>query len=119
MTDFVANPPQLRRAEVGLDKAPPAWADYLASVSSRLREWKAKGAVAIKFTIAYYRPLDFARTTEADAKRVYDGYLQDGAQPRDYRTAEYKALQDFLFRHVVRESGRAGLVVHIHSWSPC
>jgi len=108
--------PQPRRVEVGLDKAPPPWADYLASVSSRLRQWKASGAVAVKFTIAYYRSLDFARTAEADAKNIYDRYLQDGAaQPPDYRTTDYKTLQDFLFRHVVREAGRAGLAVHVHT----
>jgi hypothetical protein len=115
MPDSPLNP-QPRRTEVGLDKAPPPWADYLASVSSRLQQWKASGAVAVKFTIAYYRSLDFARTAEADAKTIYDRYLQDGgSQPRDYRTTDYKTLQDFLFRHVVREAGRAGLVVHVHT----
>ena len=72
--DVPANP-QPRRAEVGLDKAPPPWADYLASVGARLRQWKASGAVATKFTIAYYRPLDFAPATEADDRNIYDRYL--------------------------------------------
>jgi uncharacterized protein len=113
--DFPGNPRQ-RRTEVRLDKTPPAWADYLMLVGSQLRQWKASGAVAIKFTIAYYRSLDFAPTAEADAKRIYDRYLQDGGEkPRDYRSADYKTLQDFLFRHLAREAGRAGLVVHIHT----
>jgi predicted TIM-barrel fold metal-dependent hydrolase len=30
--------------------------------------------------------------------------------------AEYKALQDFLFRYIAREAGRLGLAVHIHSF---
>jgi len=116
MADFRGNPPQLRRAEVGLDKAPPPWEEYLALVSSRLRQWKAKGAVAVKFTIAYYRPLDFAPAAEGDAKKIYDRYFQDDAtQPRDYRTVDYKTLQNFLFRHVVREAGRNGLAVHVHT----
>jgi hypothetical protein len=115
VADFPGSPRQ-RRVEIGLDKAPPPWADYLALVSSRLRQWKAMGAVATKFTIAYYRSLDFAPTTEADARNIYDRYLQDGGtQPRDYRTAEYKTLQDFLFRHVAREAGRAGLAIHVHT----
>jgi uncharacterized protein len=115
LTDFPGNP-QPRRAEVGLDKAPPPWANYLALVSNRLRQWKASGAVATKFTIAYYRSLDFVPSAEADAKKIYERYLQDGgAQPRDYRNADYKTLQDFLFRHVVREAGRAGLAVHVHT----
>jgi hypothetical protein len=114
MADLPFNPLP-RRTEVGLDKAPPPWADYLALVSSRLRQWKASGAVATKFTIAYYRSLDFVPTAEADAKNIYDRYLQDGTQPRDYRTTDYRTLQNFLFRHVVREAGRAGLVVQIHT----
>jgi hypothetical protein len=116
ISDFRGNPVQSRRAEAGLDKVPPPWADYLALVSSRLRQWKAKGAVAVKFTIAYYRPLDFAPIAEMDAKNIYDRYLQDGeTQTRDYRTADYKTLQNFLFRHVVREAGRTGLAVHVHT----
>ena len=116
LADIPVNLPQGRRAEIGLDTAPPPWTDYLTSVSSRLRQWKADGALAIKFTIAYYRPLEFTPTAEADARSVYERYLQDDAtKPRDYRTAEYKTLQDFLFRFVVRESGRAGLPVHIHT----
>src|SRR5262249_6443050 len=48
LADSPVKPPPARRREVGLDKAPPPWTDYLASVSSRLQEWKAQGAVAIK-----------------------------------------------------------------------
>lgn len=114
LADSPVKPPPSRRAEVGLDKAPPPWTDYLASVSSRLHEWKTKGAVAIKFTIAYYRSLEIARVTEAEAKNIYDRWLQD-IQPRDYRTVDYKILQDFLLRYVAREAGRAGLAVHIHT----
>jgi len=113
--EFPGNP-QPRRVEVGLDKAPPAWADYLASVSDRLKQWQGSGAVAVKFTVAYFRSLDFLPVAEADAKSTYERYLQvGGGKPRDYRTAEYKGLQDFLFRHVVREAGRLGLPVHIHT----
>jgi hypothetical protein len=115
LVDFPSNPPKARLAEVGLDNTPPAWADYLALVSHRLREWKANGAVGVKFTIAYYRSLEVTRVAEADAKNIYDRWLQDGATPRDFRSADYKMLQDFLFRHVAREAGRAGLAVHIHT----
>ena len=34
---------------------------------------------------------------------------------RTRRLADYKTLQDFLFRYVARESGRLGLAVHIHA----
>ena len=116
LTDFPGNPPPARRAEVGLDNAPPPpWTDYLASVGGRLRDWKANGALAIKFTTAYYRSLEFASTPEADARNIYERYREGGTERRSFRSAEYKALQDFLFRHVAREAGRAGLAVHVHT----
>jgi uncharacterized protein len=110
------SPPPARRAEVGLTTAPPAWDEYLTLIDRRLQDWKGKGAVAIKFAIAYYRPLDVTRVAESDAKQIYERFFEEGgAQPRDYRTAEYKMLQDFLFRQVARQAGRAGLAVHIHT----
>jgi hypothetical protein len=113
--DFPGNP-QPRRVAVGLDKAPPPWAEFLASIPAQLQRWKTDGAVALKFTIAYSRSLDFAPVAEAEARDIYERYQQDGGdKPRDYRPAEYKALQDFLFRHVVREAGRVGLPLHIHT----
>ena len=113
--EFPGNP-QPRRVEVGLEKAPPRWTDYLNLVATRLQQWKTDRAVAVKFTIAYFRPLDFAPVPEAEARSTYEQYLKDGGEkPRDYRTAEYIALQNFLFRHVVREAGRIGLPLHIHT----
>jgi len=107
---------ELRRAEVGLEKAPASWTDLLESVRSRLAQWRASGALAIKFTIAYYRSLDFSSVSEADAQRIYERFGKDAnARTLDYRTSDYRTLQDFLFRRVVREAGRAGLAVHIHT----
>ena len=54
--------------------------------------------------------LIFADATEAEAARVYARYARGGAPT----AAGYKPLQDFLFRHVAREAGRLGLVVHVH-----
>jgi uncharacterized protein len=107
---------ELRRAEVGLEKAPASWKALLEAVKSRLAQWKASGALAVKFTIAYYRALDFPPIAEADAQRIYERLGQEvNARPLDYRTSDYRTLQDFLFRHVVREAGRTGLAVHIHT----
>ena len=113
--EFPGNP-QPRRVAVGLEKAPPPWPDYLNLITTRLQQWKGDGAVAVKFTTAYARSLDFAPVPETEARSTYEEYLKDGgAKPRDYRTAEYKAVQDFVFRHVVRETGRIGLPLHIHT----
>jgi Amidohydrolase len=80
-------------------------------VKRQLQQWKSNGALAIKFQLAYYRSLDFANVKENDANAIYDRYVQNGVPP----TAEYKVLQDFLFRYVAREAGRQGLVLHIHT----
>jgi predicted TIM-barrel fold metal-dependent hydrolase len=43
---------------------------------------------------------------------VYARYVKGGEPSR----AEYKALQDFLFRYIAREAGRVGMAVHLHSF---
>ena len=106
---------QQRRKDVGLASMPPAWTSYLKLITQQLTAWKGNEAVAVKFAIAYYRSLDFASVGDADAERIYERYLASGERQHDYHTAEYRALQDFLFRYVVREAGRIGLPVHIHT----
>jgi predicted TIM-barrel fold metal-dependent hydrolase len=106
---------QQRRTQVGLGSMPPAWMSYLKLITQQLTAWKANGAVAVKFAISYYRPLDFARVADADAERIYERYLALGEQRHDYHTTDYRALQDFLLRYVLREAGRIGLPVHIHT----
>src|SRR5207253_44000 len=49
------------------------------------------------------------------AQRIYERFLAEGTRPRDYHASDYRALQDFLFRYVAKEAGRAGLPVHIHT----
>ncbi len=105
---------QRRRKEIGVDTPPTMWNDYLDRIKQQLKQWKANGAIAVKFTIAYYRSLEFASVPEADAKRIYEELDQD-TTAKDYRTKNYRTVQDFLFRFVAREAGRAGLPVHIHT----
>jgi len=103
----------LRRylAESGVS-ALPGWNDYLAKVvTATLERHKAGGAVAVKFEAAYLRALDFDAAAEEEASRIYARYAS-GGEPLP---AEYKTLQDFLFRYIARECGRLGLAVHIHS----
>ncbi len=76
-----------------------------------LAAWKAKGALAIKFGVAYRRSLDFKVQTEADAKRIYE----KGASGAELTPAEYKALQDYLFFEVSKDAGIEGLAVHVHT----
>jgi predicted TIM-barrel fold metal-dependent hydrolase len=75
-----------------------------------LARQKAAGAVGIKFEAAYLRPLDFDDPDVAGAQRIYARYVRGGVPSR----AEYKMLQDYLFRTIAREAGRQRLGVQIH-----
>ena len=39
-----------------------------------------------------------------------------GGVPGD---ADYKTLQDYLFRYIAREAGRLGMAVHVHTGGGC
>jgi predicted TIM-barrel fold metal-dependent hydrolase len=96
--------------------APATLAQYTAQIVTPLLELQRKnGAVAIKFEAAYLRSLDFAPAKEAAASQVYARYVKGGV-PGD---AEYKTLQDYLFRYIAREAGRLGLAVHLHTGGGC
>jgi uncharacterized protein len=98
--------------ECGVRKLPPTLDAYVASVvTPTLERQHAGGAVAVKFEAAYLRPLDFADPNPAEARRVYAQYAGGGAPTR----AEYKSLEDYLFRVIVREAGRLNEAVQIHT----
>jgi predicted TIM-barrel fold metal-dependent hydrolase len=105
----------LRRylADLNVAALPPTLDVYLrAVVTPTLERQRKGGCVAVKFEAAYLRSLDFDDAPAETASRVYSRYVAGGEPPR----AEYKALQDFLFRYIARESGRLGMAVHIHSF---
>lgn len=86
--------------------------EYLKNVvTATLERHKRDGAVAAKFEAAYLRRLDFDEASEPEARRVYAKYAKGGEPP----AAEYKTLQDYLFRYIARECGRLGMAVHIHA----
>ena len=95
-------------------KAIPATLDqYLKQVvTATLERQKNAGVVAVKFEAAYLRPLDFSDATPETAGRVYAAHAANKTMPS---AADYKLLQDFLFRYISRDAGRMGLPVHIHS----
>lgn len=99
-------------SDLNMKAVPATLREFTASVvTPTLERQKRGGAVAVKFEAAYLRALDFADAMEADAARVYAKYARGGAPT----AAEYKPLQDFLFRYVAREAGRLGMAVHIHT----
>lgn len=79
-------------------------------VGPTLERQRAAGAVSVKFEAAYLRPLDFNDPDSALARRVYARYVRGGTPSH----AEYKALEDQLFRVIAREAGRRGMSVQIH-----
>jgi len=102
--------------QLNLSSVPPTLAEYMAKVvTPLLARQRTDGAVAIKFEAAYLRTLDFAPAKEADAARVYARYVKGGV-PSD---ADYKTLQDQLFRYLAREAGRLGMAVHFHTGGGC
>ncbi|MEY2564162.1 MAG: uncharacterized protein QOH88_2355 [Verrucomicrobiota bacterium] len=95
----------------GVEALPATLKEYLSKVVlATLERQKTAGAVAVKFEAAYLRSLDFADAPEKEAEGVYTRFAKGG----DPSPAEYKILQDFLFRFIAREAGRLGLAVHIH-----
>lgn len=98
-------------AEAGVRLPPPTLDGYLRKVvTPTLESWKREGALAVKFAAAYHRRLDFEEVSEGRARRVYARFIRGGEPP----AADYKALQDFLFRRIAGEAGRLGLVAHVH-----
>jgi uncharacterized protein len=98
--------------KIGPGRPPATLDEYINRVAKvQLQPWKAAGAVAIKFGIAYRRRLDVANVPAAEARSIYEQKARDG---KPSATGD-RTLQDFLFRAVCREAGRLGLAVHIHT----
>jgi len=97
--------------DLNLVRLPPTLDEYVSRVvRPTLERQQHGGAIAVKFEAAYLRPLDFADAAAAEARRVYSRYAARGTPTR----AEYKALEDYLFKEIAREAGRLGMAVHIH-----
>jgi len=98
--------------DLNLTKLPATLDAYVANVlRPTLVRQKREGAVAVKFEAAYLRPLDFGDASVADARRIYARYAAAGVPSR----AEYKTLEDYLFKEIAREAGRQAMPVHIHT----
>ncbi|WP_353066554.1 amidohydrolase family protein [Tunturibacter psychrotolerans] len=100
--------------QAGLKAIPPTLDAYLKQlVTPILEQQKANGAVAEKFEIAYLRSFGFDDVPQAEAAHLYATLLHT-PHPNE---AQYKRLQDFLFRYITAECGRLGMPVHLHTTS--
>ncbi|HEY4356493.1 MAG TPA: amidohydrolase [Acidobacteriaceae bacterium] len=97
--------------ELGLTHPPATLDAYIAEVVLPiLKRQHDGGAVAIKFELAYLRPLDIGDPTHAQAAAAYARFAHGGKPD----AAAYKALQDFLFRAIATEAGKRHMAVHFH-----
>ncbi len=100
--------------QANLKSLPPTLDLYLSKfVTPILEQQKSQGAVAEKFEIAYLRSFGFDDVPRAEAAHIYATLLHTPHPD----PAEYKRLQDFLFRYIAAECGRLGMPVHIHTTS--
>lgn len=100
-------------SDLNVAKRPRTLDAYLKTVVTPTLEAQQKGGcVAVKFEAAFLRSLDFEEVPAATASKIYAKYAAAGEPSH----ADYKALQDFLFRSIAREAGRLGMAVHIHSF---
>jgi hypothetical protein len=97
--------------QASLSQLPSDFDSYLKFVSRILEENKTKGAIGMKFEVAYFRPTRFGDPSKEQAQAIYDKYAKGGVPTE----AEYRTFQDYVFRHLIREGGRLHLPVHIHS----
>ena len=98
--------------DIGVVTLPASLDAYVKSVvTPTLERQRRGGAVAVKFEAAYLRPLDFDDSDAAAAQRVYARYATGGTPSR----AEYKTVEDYLFRAIAREAGRLGMAVQVHT----
>jgi hypothetical protein len=95
----------------GITKLPDDFDGYLQLVNQLMEKQKQKGGIAIKFEIAYLRPLLFSDPPKEQAAELYARY-HNGGSPT---VSEYHLFQDYVFRYVITEAGQLHLPVHIHS----
>jgi uncharacterized protein len=94
-----------------LSAVPSSFDDYLKFITRTLEDNQKKGGIAMKFEVAYFRPLTFSDPSREQAAAIYRKFSKGGVPA----TEEYRIFQDYIFRYLIREGGRLHLPVHIHS----
>jgi len=94
-----------------LTTIPADLAGYESFVRQTLADNQKKGAVAMKFEVAYFRSLYFADPPREKAEAIYAKYHAGGVPTED----EYRTFQDYIFRVLIDQAGKLKLPVHFHS----
>lgn len=98
-------------AQEHLSGLPGTLAEYLVFITRLLEDNQRHGGIAIKFEVAYFRPLHFDDPPVERAEAIYAKYHAAGVPS----AREYLDFQDYVFRFLLREAGRLHLPVHIHT----
>ncbi len=97
--------------DINVASLPGTLDEYVrAVVAPTIARMRANGAVGVKFEAAYLRPLNFDDPDSAGAARIYAKFARGGVPSH----ADYKAVEDYLFRAIAREAGAQKLPVQIH-----
>lgn len=94
-----------------LSAIPADLSGYESFVRQTLADNQKKGAVAMKFEVAYFRSLYFADPPREKAEAIYSKYHSGGVPSDD----EYHTFQDYIFRVLIEQAGKLKLPVHFHS----
>jgi hypothetical protein len=94
-----------------LTAIPADLAGYESFVRQTLADNQKKGAVAMKFEVAYFRSLYFGDPPREKAEAIYSKYHSGGGPSDD----EYRTFQDYIFRVLIEQAGKLKLPVHFHS----
>ena len=97
--------------QINVTKLPASFADYLSFISRVLEDNFRRGGIAMKFEVAYFRPMSFSDPTSSQAEDIYRRFITGGIPTEK----EYRTFQDYIFRYLVQEGGRLHLPVHIHT----
>ncbi len=109
---------QMKYREMALETAyqkhggkPENFGDYLELMRNELKDYKKKGAVAVKIWSAFFRTLRFQKVDEVRAKQVYARYMSN--LPVD--ESDYKDLQDYLAHRIFSLCKELNLPIQIHT----
>src|SRR5437016_1979022 len=97
--------------QVNVTKLPASFADYLSFISRVLEDNSRRGGIAMKFEVAYFRPMSFSDPTSSQAEDIYRRFITGGIPTEQ----EYRTFQDYMFRYLVPACGRLHLPVHVHT----
>ncbi|HVI10879.1 MAG TPA: amidohydrolase family protein [Candidatus Binatia bacterium] len=90
---------------------PQEFDEYLTFIDKVVEDNQKKGAIAMKFEVAYFRPTTFSDPVKSQAENIYRRAIA-GGPPSE---AEYRVFQDYIFRYLVALAGRVKMPVHIHT----